>query len=89
MLFGVFDGHGGAEVAKLCGARFAEELMQLSQFEHGQFDEALRRAFHRMDEQIMAGVYTTEIDRYVGESKIADRETRRRTSLARTNIQCA
>jgi len=25
-LFAVFDGHGGSEVAKFCGAHFVEEL---------------------------------------------------------------
>ena len=30
--FGVFDGHGGAEVAKFCKAYFKEELMKNQAF---------------------------------------------------------
>lgn len=31
-LFAVFDGHGGAEVAKYCGNHFVDELKKDSEF---------------------------------------------------------
>jgi len=41
MLFGVFDGHGGAEVSKFAHDKFGEMFMASKEFKAGKFDEAL------------------------------------------------
>lgn len=60
-LFGVFDGHGGAEVAKFCQKHFVNEVLRLKESEEG-IDEILVRAFHRMDEMLRDGRYLSEIE---------------------------
>ena len=49
-LFGVFDGHGGSEVAKFCAEYMPKELEQHEYFQDGKLVEALIAVFHRMDE---------------------------------------
>eukprot|EP00607_Mallomonas_marina_P008904 CAMPEP_0182423004 /NCGR_PEP_ID=MMETSP1167-20130531/8875_1 /TAXON_ID=2988 /ORGANISM="Mallomonas Sp, Strain CCMP3275" /LENGTH=451 /DNA_ID=CAMNT_0024601573 /DNA_START=106 /DNA_END=1461 /DNA_ORIENTATION=- len=49
-IFGVFDGHGGKEVAKFSQEKFASEFVQLQEFKEGKYEAALKRAFHRIDE---------------------------------------
>ncbi len=49
-LFGVFDGHGGAEVAKFCKAYFLEELLQNQAFKDKNYQKALEENFLKMDE---------------------------------------
>lgn len=56
-LFGVFDGHGGEQVAKYCSIHLSEELcaspLSLSkQVVKGELETALRNAFHRMDDRL-------------------------------------
>ncbi|KAA8494284.1 putative protein phosphatase 2C 60 [Porphyridium purpureum] len=51
-LFGVFDGHGGREIALFCKRHFARELRSSAAFQSGDFEQALRDVFHRMDEMI-------------------------------------
>lgn len=48
-LFGVFDGHGGAAVAKVVAERFPGILREQAGFKKGRFKEALRDAFMNMD----------------------------------------
>lgn len=49
-IFGVFDGHGGSEVAKFCQKHMAAEF---NRFKDGDnVEEALVRVFHRMDEML-------------------------------------
>ncbi|CAM9591725.1 unnamed protein product, partial [Discosporangium mesarthrocarpum] len=48
--FGVFDGHGGKEVALFVSEHLPEELVALEEFKAGDYVEALVRSFHRMDE---------------------------------------
>ena len=50
-LFGVFDGHGGAEVAKFCERYMVDEFLRLREQEHN-VGEALVKAFHRMDDML-------------------------------------
>ena len=52
-LFAVFDGHGGAEVAKFCSDNFAKELKLNENFKKGNYKEALEDTFLRMDEILM------------------------------------
>lgn len=51
-LFGVFDGHGGKEVAKYCAAHFAEALEKNESFKAGDYKKALEQTFLKMDELI-------------------------------------
>ena len=60
-LFGVFDGHGGAEVAKFCQKHMINEIQRLRDSEEG-IDEILVRVFHRMDEMLRDGRYMNEIE---------------------------
>ena len=41
MLFGVFDGHGGAEVAKFANEMFPDMFIESMEFKAGKFDDAL------------------------------------------------
>ena len=50
LLFGVFDGHGGEEVARFCSNRIHKEIVKLPEYDAKQFDESLVCVFHRMDE---------------------------------------
>lgn len=47
-VFGVFDGHGGGEVAKFCQKYMATELQRLEDFGKGSVEESLIKVFHRM-----------------------------------------
>ena len=48
-IFAVFDGHGGAEVAKYCSANFVTELLKNENFKKGDYVMALRENFFKMD----------------------------------------
>ncbi len=49
-IFGVFDGHGGSEVAKFCSRYIADEFVRIREGET--VEEALIKVFHRMDEML-------------------------------------
>mmetsp|Transcript_17737 Transcript_17737/g.53424 ORF Transcript_17737/g.53424 Transcript_17737/m.53424 type:complete len:437 (-) Transcript_17737:987-2297(-) len=68
-IFGVFDGHGGGEVAKFCSAHLAEELCQLESFQQGNVGEGLIQAFHRMDEMLRLPEFSQELEGYRGAGK--------------------
>lgn len=48
-LFGVFDGHGGAAVARIAAERLPGTLRGLPKFEEGKYSEALYEAFLLLD----------------------------------------
>ena len=50
MLFGVFDGHGGKEVAEFVSRHFSQEFLQNRSFKEGNIEQALKDTFLRMDE---------------------------------------
>lgn len=52
-LFAVFDGHGGAEVAKFCSDNFAKELLENKNYKEKNYGEALKDTFLKMDEILM------------------------------------
>jgi protein phosphatase 1G len=49
-VFGVFDGHGGREVAYFVEKHFVDELLANPNFKSLKFDVALKETFLRMDE---------------------------------------
>lgn len=63
-LFGVFDGHGGAEVAKFVQKHMTEELVKIQKLkgESEDTEETLIRVFHRMDDMLRDGKFSGEIE---------------------------
>jgi protein phosphatase 1G len=61
-IFGVFDGHGGAEVAKFCQKYMADEIQKLREFDGGTVEDALVAVFHRMDEMLRDHMYAEELE---------------------------
>lgn len=49
-VFGVFDGHGGKEVAKFVKLKYAEVLLNLPSFQDGHYEVALKQSFHKIDD---------------------------------------
>lgn len=52
MLFGVFDGHGGKEVAQFTEQHFQKILENNPDFKKGNYTEALKKSFHDMDQKV-------------------------------------
>ena len=50
MLFAVFDGHGGDQVAKFANLKFTEVLVGQADFKAGNYKSALTKAFFAFDE---------------------------------------
>lgn len=44
-IFGVFDGHGGKEVAKYVEKYFVKELVKLDEYKQHNFEKALEMTF--------------------------------------------
>jgi serine/threonine protein phosphatase PrpC len=51
-LFGVFDGHGGKEVALFVQKKFVEVFKKLPEYKNGNYEEALRKCFIMMDDMM-------------------------------------
>ncbi|CBJ28912.1 conserved unknown protein [Ectocarpus siliculosus] len=66
-MFGVFDGHGGKEVALFVQEHMAKELVKLEEYRSGDYPRALARVFHRMDELLEGAA--TELVRSRGPSQ--------------------
>ena len=54
-IFGVFDGHGGGEVAKYAKRHFEKGLRDIEEFKQSDFKEGLRKGFLKVDESLNAG----------------------------------
>lgn len=52
-LFGVFDGHGGKEVAQFVKKHFTNELKKNPNYQNGNYKKALIETFLRMDEMCL------------------------------------
>ena len=52
MVFGVFDGHGGKEVAVFAADKYKEVLINDKNFKSGNYSAALEQSFYDLDEQV-------------------------------------
>lgn len=52
MLFGVFDGHGGKEVAEWARENFKKQFIQNGNFKAGDYKEALTETFMDLDKKL-------------------------------------
>jgi len=63
-IFGVFDGHGGREVAHFVARHLVEEVVRRGEWGDGAYEEALRQSFHRMDDMLRQEEYDPELREY-------------------------
>lgn len=52
-IFGVFDGHGGCEVAKYIGKHFVEVIKKNAAFQKGDYKQALIETFLEIDKLLL------------------------------------
>lgn len=60
-LFGVFDGHGGIEVAEFCSRHFERALKENSNYLNNNFEVALQETFLKMDDMLQTPEGKAEI----------------------------
>jgi protein phosphatase 1G len=60
-LFGVFDGHGGKEVAQFVKKHFTDELKKNKNYQTGVFKKALIETFLKMDDMCLDPSYQIEL----------------------------
>ncbi|CAD8085270.1 unnamed protein product [Paramecium primaurelia] len=65
-VFGIFDGHGGKEIAIFVERHFIEELQRNKNFKDQKFQEALQETFLKMDELILTPEGQKEINQIKG-----------------------
>jgi protein phosphatase 1G len=75
-IFGVFDGHGGAEVAKFCQKYMALEVTKLERFGQGAIEDSLVEVFHRMDDMLRDHAYAEELEQLKTRDEAEDDESR-------------
>lgn len=66
-VFGVFDGHGGHQVAKWVEANFAKLLNDIPSFKNGDYKKALEELFLKIDELLLTPQVNKELQSYTGE----------------------
>lgn len=70
--FGVFDGHGGKEVAQFVKKHFTEELVQNSSLKSGNLKKSLSENFLRMDQMLTTSSGKIELKALAQKSKEED-----------------
>ena len=60
-IFGVFDGHGGCEVAKFVEIHFVEELRKTEPFKKGDYKNALIETFLSLDRMVLTDAGKKEL----------------------------
>jgi len=104
-VFGVFDGHGGREVALFCRKYLASEVHQtlrclLKQEEHrdelpDQIAQSLQTSFHKMDEMLRQPEYQSELMSFKNPPKGSsgseqpERQTNSRLSQMQERVQAS
>lgn len=78
-LFGVFDGHGGKEVAQFVKKHFTEELLKNPNFLAGNYRKSLIENFLRMDELLLTSNGVKELKE---ENRLSKEEERLNKNVA-------
>lgn len=66
--FAVYDGHGGAEVAKYCAMKLPDFVKTLSCYKEGNLEEALREGFLQFDASLVTASVLSELKALAGTS---------------------
>ncbi|XP_076368076.1 protein phosphatase 1G [Tachypleus tridentatus] len=72
--FAVYDGHGGAEVAKYCSMHFPEYLRSVPEYSNGNIAHALEDAFLKFDATLTEPEVVSELKHIAGVSDASDSE---------------
>eukprot|EP01026_Neomeris_dumetosa_P045773 TRINITY_DN3880_c1_g1_i5.p1 TRINITY_DN3880_c1_g1~~TRINITY_DN3880_c1_g1_i5.p1 ORF type:complete len:426 (+),score=91.71 TRINITY_DN3880_c1_g1_i5:333-1610(+) len=72
--FGVFDGHGGKEVAIFCAKYMRDVFVNQQSFQSGNIEQALKATFLRMDQLLVLPQYQDELKQW--QSQNSDDEGR-------------
>ena len=78
-VFGVFDGHGGKEVAQWVKKKFSDELLKNKNFKQGDYQKALSENFLRMDIMMVEPQGKQELKEEAKKSKQEDEKTSKDT----------
>lgn len=60
LLFGVFDGHGGQEVATFAKEKFKRNFIAQAEFKKKNYKEALIQSFHDVDDNVKYEEYAQD-----------------------------
>ena len=60
MVFGVFDGHGGKDVAKYAEENYVRVLIDLPEFKAKNYEKALEVSFLKLDEEVSHQEYAVD-----------------------------
>lgn len=71
-VFGVFDGHGGKEVAQYVKVHFSKELIANKSYQAGNLKKGLQENFFRMDAMLVEPEGKTELKKLAKKSKEDD-----------------
>lgn len=63
-IFGVFDGHGGNQVAEYVRDNFVKEMLKLKSYKDGDYPGALKETFIQMDELMKTSAVKKELKKY-------------------------
>lgn len=66
--FAVYDGHGGAEVAKYCAMKLPDFVKTLACYKEGNLEEALREGFLQFDASLVTATGLSELKALAGTS---------------------
>lgn len=74
-IFGVFDGHGGKEVAQWIKKKFSQEILKNNNFKQGNYQKALCENFLRMDIMMVEPQGKQELKEEAKKAKIEDEKS--------------
>lgn len=76
-MFGVFDGHGGLEVAIWIKENFKKTLIELQSFKDGNYQQALEECFLKVDDDMRMVRHQDRLE-YIRETIKKDKRARKK-----------
>lgn len=85
-VFGVFDGHGGKEVAQWVKKKFSDELAKNKNFKAGKHNKALEENFLKMDSLMLESTGKSELKEEARKAKLEDEKANRENENAKKDM---
>lgn len=85
-VFGVFDGHGGREVARFVKRHFTDLLQQTDNYNSGKYGDAMVQSFLRVDEVLVESQSKVELKNEAKMSKEDDEKISQGTEKKQMDI---